>query len=363
MSKIAVIGAGKTGRGFIGRLLAESGKPFELIDKNEALIAELNMSGSYTVSFFGDTRAPITVKDYTAHTWKDAGVDEAELIFVSVCGTNLEDVGKELAARLKPDRTYRIITCENAADPAAKLRAAIGRENVYVSEAAVFCTTIEHGTGTDIHSEDYPYLQCNAALLGGYVPDAAGIRAVENFGNLLTRKLFTYNAASCIIAYIGWLFGYSDYGEAANNPRILALLDRNYTVTNRVLCREFGCTEEEQAEFAALSKKKFCDRTIRDTIARNAREPQRKLGAAERVIGPMTVIARSGEDTAVLEMTAAAMLLYDAPGEEAWRAIRAEKSPAEILREYGGLDEDNPLTAHILSYYHAFSTLVGGSRI
>ncbi len=363
MSKIAVVGAGKTGRGFIGRLLAESEKPFELIDKNETLIAELNASGSYTVNFFGDRRAPIHVKGYTAHTWKDARVDEADLIFVSVCGPNLADVGMELAGRLRTGRTYHIITCENASDPAEKLRAAIGREDIFVSEATVFCTTVEQGTGTDINSEDYPYLQCNAALLGGYVPDVAGVRPVENFGNLLTRKLFTYNAASCIIAYLGWLFGYSDYGEAANNPRILELLDRNYAVTNRVLCQEFGYTEEDQAEFAALSKKKFCDRTITDTIARNAREPQRKLGAAERVIGPMSMIARYGEDTSVLEMTAAAMLLYDAPGEDAWRAVRTEKSPMEILRDFGGLDEASRLTSNILSYYHAFSAIVGGNRI
>ena len=38
MSKIAVVGAGKTGRGFIGRLLAEDGCEFLLIDKQEELV-------------------------------------------------------------------------------------------------------------------------------------------------------------------------------------------------------------------------------------------------------------------------------------------------------------------------------------
>ena len=36
--KIAVIGAGKTGRGFIGRLLQESGQEFLLVDKIQDLI-------------------------------------------------------------------------------------------------------------------------------------------------------------------------------------------------------------------------------------------------------------------------------------------------------------------------------------
>ena len=44
MSKITIIGAGKTGRGFIGRLIAESGTEFSFVDKDEALVSELNRS-------------------------------------------------------------------------------------------------------------------------------------------------------------------------------------------------------------------------------------------------------------------------------------------------------------------------------
>ena len=41
MSKIIVIGAGKTGRGFIGRLLQEADKEVVFVDKNEKLVKEL----------------------------------------------------------------------------------------------------------------------------------------------------------------------------------------------------------------------------------------------------------------------------------------------------------------------------------
>ena len=37
MSKVAVIGAGKTGRGFLARLLKEDGAEIVFIDKNEKL--------------------------------------------------------------------------------------------------------------------------------------------------------------------------------------------------------------------------------------------------------------------------------------------------------------------------------------
>lgn len=353
MRNVTVIGAGKTGRGFVARLLCEGDVNVNFIDKNEALVEGLRRDGRFTVSFFGGKREPFAVDRYTVNTWETAGEID-ELIFVSVCGPNLRDVGEALRSRLDPKKHYYVVTCENYSHPSKVLREAIGMENISVSEATVFCTTIENG-GYDISSENYPYLQCDADLLEGYDPAIAGIRPISAFGNFLTRKLFTYNAASCVIAYLGWLRGYSDYGEAANDPEVLELLDRNYAVTNRVLCREFGYEEKDQAEFAALSKAKFTDRTIADTVARNAREPQRKLGREERVIGPMLVINKYGEDASVLEMTAAAMLLYDNDGEDAWRAIKAEKTPREILTEIGGLDKDDPAIDRILTYYGEFS--------
>ena len=351
---ITVIGAGKTGRGFIGRLLAESEQSILFIDKNEALVNELNAKKQVRIGFFGDRRPAFTLSDYTAATWDTVQKIESELILVSVCGPNLPDVGAALRERLDPAKHYYIITAENSSKPAKVLKEAIGLANVSVSESTVFCTTIEDGAGMDISSENYPYLQCDADLLDGYVPAVKGIRPVGEFGNFLTRKLFTYNAASCVIAYLGHLRGYTDYGAAANDPEILTLLDRNYAATNRALCAEFGYEETDQAEFAALSKVKFTDRTIVDTVARNAREPQRKLGAAERVIGPMLLLHKHGEDTEVLEMTAAAMLCYDNEGEDKWRAIKAEKSAAEILTDIGGLPAEHPCFAKILTRYKAF---------
>ena len=349
MSKITVIGAGKTGRGFIGRLLAEDNICFDFIDKNEELVQSLNKN-SFNVSFFGNVRESMKIEGYKAYTWEDADLNDTELIFVSVCGTNLLDVGAELKSRLKPDKTYYIITCENYSNPAGKLKDAIGMNNVFVSEATVFCTTIDNG-GLDIASENYPYLQCNADLLNGYIPPVKAVKPVKEFGNFLTRKLFTYNAASCVIAYLGWLEGYTDYAEAANDEKILQQLDKNYEITNRVLCKEFGYDKKDQDEFALLSRNKFTDKTISDTVARNAREPQRKLGKTERIIGPMLVIDKYGEDTSILQKTTAAMLLYDNDGEDEWRKIKAENTPAEILEKICGIDKESKLFASILNWY------------
>ena len=364
MSKIAMIGAGKTGRGFIGRLLAEDNKEILFIDKNESLVKALNDALGFKVSFFGGVREPMTVGNYKAVTWNEANLSDIEIIFVSVGGTNLPDVGAELKKLINDGKTRHIIVGENASHPAKTLSDAIGLDNITVSESTVFCTTIEDGE-LDISSENYPYLQCDAAPLGGFDLGISTVRPVEGFGNFLTRKLYTYNAASCVIAYLGFVKGYTDYGEAANDSEILGLLDKNYAVTNKVLCREYGYDPEDQKEFAGLSKKKFCDRTIADTVSRNAREPQRKLGGAERIIGPMKLIDKYGEDASVLVLTAAAALLYEHPTDKSWQEIKDSHTPTAILSEICGLPEGSKLSDAVLEKYSFLESYMknGGSLL
>lgn len=342
VKNIAVIGAGKTGRGFIGRLLKEADCRITFVDKNKDLVDALNNEGSFKVNFFGNSREQVTVDNYTACTWEDICFDDIDLIFVSVCGQNLTDVGAELSEKLANDKKYYIITCENASNPSKTLKNSIINKDVAVSESTVFCTTIE-ADGHNINSENYPYLQCNADLLEGYIPPIASVKAIDNFSDFLNRKLYTYNAASCVIAYIGALMGYSDYGEAANDKTILKLLDKNYAQTNTAICKHYGYDKKDQEEFAALSKIKFCDKTIIDTVARNAREPHRKLGNNERIIGAAKLLHQYGMDASVLELTAAAAVLYEDAKDATWSDIKKNNTNEEILSTVCGLNADDVL--------------------
>ena len=342
--KITIIGAGKTGRGFVARLV--NGNEITFIDKNADLVNALNQKGSIEVSYFGDKRPKENVVFSRAYTWQEVGTIDAEIIFVSVGGSNLADVGQELSTRIKSGQ--RIIVCENASKPAEKLYNAIGIQGVVVAESTVFCTTIE-GQGVDINSEWYPYLQFDAEPMKDNLPCLGNIKPVFEFGNFLNRKLFTYNSASCIIAYLGYQKGYTVYSDAANDPEILAKLDHNYAVINECMCLEYGYDKDDQKEFALLSRDKFTDRTIVDTVARNAREPQRKIGATERVAGPLKLQAKYGKDTTVLEQTLAAMLDYTPEQEVEWQAILARLGKDGVLREMAGISPESEMGQRILA--------------
>jgi len=216
MSKVVIVGAGKTGRGFLARLL--NGNEIVLIDKNAALVDALNQTKTVDVDFFGGKKPSMQIALSKACTWETVTAADfagAEVILVSVGGTNLADVGAELKKYVTRDS--KIIVCENASSPAKKLGAAIGIDGIRIAESTVFCTTIEREKGSvAINSEWYPYLQFDGDAFGADAPVLDGIKAVANFGGFLDRKLFTYNSASCVIAYLGAFKGYTVYSDAAN---------------------------------------------------------------------------------------------------------------------------------------------------
>ena len=193
MSRVIIVGAGKTGRGFLARLL--NGQEIIFIDKNKELVDALNREKKIDVDFFGGKKPSVSVEFSYAYTWEtvDAAVfKDAEVILVSVGGTNLCDVGAELKKYVC--KSSKIIVCENASSPAKKLGVAIGIDGLKIAESTVFCTTIEkEKESIAINSEWYPYLQFDGDVFGKDAPSLDGLKAVSNFGGFLDRKLYTYN--------------------------------------------------------------------------------------------------------------------------------------------------------------------------
>ncbi len=361
---VGIIGAGKTGRGFLARLLREANVPFILFDRSSELIDSIE--GGFEIEFFSNVTPSVQIKAPAMCTLDpDAAAKllECGTILVSVGGGNLEQVGQWLASVFGSDTHIsgyvNIILCENAINPAKKLKAAFMSAlpddlRQYAdacfgfSDAAVFCTTIERTPGSPhIASENYPRLILDAKGIKGALPDVPGFELSEQFENVLMRKIYTYNSASGVIAYLGWWKGYEVYSQAANDPEILSLLDRHYEEVNRAICREYGYSTDDQAAFAALSKAKFCDKAIVDSIERNAREPQRKLSSSERLVGPALLIEKHSGDTSVLALSAAAALLYEDLGDTQWTNMKKD-SLDTLFSNISGLSPDSTFALRVI---------------
>lgn len=366
---ITVIGAGKTGRGFLGRLLNEQGMNILFIDSSLSLVRQLKAVTSYTIEYFGNVREPKVIGGYRIlHTQDPATpktISQSDIVFTAVGAGNLGAVAELLAAALnfrEQDLTVRkpflVITAENAINPADKLQAGIrstytGKSPYAITESAIFCSTIEKpNSATDIISEAFDVLPFDSQRIPSEYPLLLSfLKPEQDFPLLLTRKIFTYNCASAAIAYLGAYKGYHLYGDAANDPVIHEVVSRLYRVINQTLCTEYGLTEEDQQSFAETSRKKFQNRLILDSIERNARDASRKLAPDERMIGPLLLMNKQGLLSSALSLVIAAAMVYSIAHEPSIRSLNEHGGGLAILSKISLLEESNPMVPAILQYF------------
>jgi mannitol-1-phosphate 5-dehydrogenase len=271
------------------------------------------------------------------------------LVFVSVGGPNLPAVAATLAAGLRArraagGRALNIICCENWHRPAEVVRQGLvellaGEDRAYVAsqigiaEATVLRSCIEpteEQRAADplaIQAQDYWELQIDAAALVEALPPIPGLKPLANFHAALERKLFTYNAGNAAIAYLGAQRGHRFLYEAANDPMILEVAHGVYRESGAAICARHGYAAEEQAAFAQQSLRKYQDATITDPVERNVRDPWRKLGRHDRLIGPACLALEYGIRPFQLALVIAAALQYS--NEEDPAAVRLQQLLAD----------------------------------
>jgi mannitol-1-phosphate 5-dehydrogenase len=340
---VLIIGAGKIARGYVGHLVALSGRPICFVDVNETVVRLINERSGYRVHILGNEARSLTVTGIRALHSSDPAVAEvaarAELIFVSVGGPNLPAVAATLAPGLAARRAaggqkVNIVCCENWYRPAEVLReqlagrlsgaeAAYLAEQVGIAEATVLRSCIEptaEQRAADplaVQAQDYWELQIDGAALVEALPPIAGLKPLANFRAALERKLFTYNAGNATIAYLGVLRGHRYLSEAANDPLILKVAEGVYQESGAAICARHGYSAEEQNAFAQQSLHKYQDATIVDPLERNVRDPLRKLGRHDRLIGPACLALEYGIRPFDLALAIGAALKYDNPHDPA----------------------------------------------
>lgn len=321
--KVVIIGAGGSGRGFLARLLQEEGAKICFVDQNTRLIRKLAEQKSYKIRL-GRHPDAITIEGYEAFLiGSEEAVEKsaaADWLFISVGEEHLKETAPFLEqVRKARNNPLKVLVCENGISPKNTLRKALENgvaKDTRISQGIIFCTSIQQvEAGLDIISEDYSELPYDMDEELFVLPFVHFI-PTKNFGTLLQRKIYTYNCLSACIAYLGAYLGYEIYAEAAMDAYIRNCCEKLSGGLNRVLCRKLQVDNEEQRIFSQRAMQKFSNPDIVDTIKKNARSVVRKLSPKERIMGPMIWMKEAGEDISVLELVAAAALLYLERNEE-----------------------------------------------
>lgn len=374
-----IFGAGKIARGFVGHLLYLSGIDFVFVEKVDALCELINQRQEYLVNILGDSSKNTVVKNARALSFSQTdeiaeAVAYADCVFDAVGGKNLGQIvpfltaGIERRAVVNP-KPLNIVTCENWKKPADILKDGITaaiqpqykaffEENVGITEAVILRSAIEATPELlakdplTVNVQDFWKFFFDASRLKAPMPEGMICQEpIYQFTGFLERKFYTYNAANGTTSFVGAILGYKYLADAAADPRILELLDGVYKETSTALCHRHNFPFEEQWAFTRTSLKKLQDRNIVDYIERNARDPVRKLGPEDRLVGPATLCLEYGVMPENLAVAIACALHYEEPTDEfavALKKMREEQGIPYILENVCKLDLNGTLAKLIL---------------
>ena len=370
--KCVIMGAGKIARGFIGHLLYLSGIPFTFMEKADGLVELINERGQYTVNILGHSEKNCVVKGAKAVGFQDGEraaetIAEADAVFTAVGGKNLGALAPYLARgiemKAKKGGVLNIVTCENWKQPAAILRNGIEemisqdakeylKNSVGITEAVIMRSAIESDARLlekdplIVNVQDFWELPVDASRLAGELPPVQGLKLIPEFTGFLERKFYTYNAANGTVSYLGALLGYEKLADAAHDGRIIRVLDGVYQETARALSRKHHFPLEQQLAFTETSRRKLQDYAIVDFIERNARDPLRKLGKDDRLVGSARLVQEYGIRPEHLCTAIAAAIHYVSPGDEfavELERMRKEEGVDAVLKKVCQLEPDGAL--------------------
>jgi len=374
-----IFGAGKIARGFVGHLLYLSGIDFTFVEKVDALCDLINTRGEYLVNILGAPEKNTIVKGAKALKFADGeaiseAIASADCVFTSVGGKNLPDIIPYLAAgiahrtKINP-KPLNIITCENWKKPADLLHDGIAamldpatlpffESAVGVTEAVIMRSAIEatpdllEKDPLVVNVQDFWKFPFDASRTKAPMPEGMiALEPISEFTGFLERKFYTYNAANGTASFVGALLGHKYIADAAYDERILKLLDGVYTETATALSKKHSFPFEEQWAFTRTSLKKLQDRAIVDYIERNARDPMRKLGPDDRLVGSARLCLEYGVIPENLAVAIACAIFYTQPTDEfavALQTLRETEGVEAVIEKVCKLDPAGELGRLIL---------------
>ncbi len=386
-NRLAVqFGAGNIGRGLMGQLLRESGFEMVFVDVSKPLVDDLNNRGSYPLRLldaYSKEARELTIDHFRALSTDQedaiAGVVAvAHVVATAVGVANLEAISPLLAAGIR--RRFErnagpldIYLCENMPGAAGILSQHVktrldNSARAWAQQSIGFVGTsvarIVGGAGArrpdddpllviaDAH-RDIPYdgPASRAGELG-----IAGFHPVGNFKAEVERKIFTHNLAHAALAYLGYLRGHTYIHQTFEDEFVRSVFDGALDETTEALLRRYPADldRREHLEIRRDVRVRFGNPLLKDPLTRVAKDPIRKLGHDDRIVGAAELCLSQGVVPEYIATVCAAALCYDCPEDPC--AVRLQSmiektGVAETLRQVSGIEPAGDFGQRVTAQY------------
>ncbi len=385
MKQAVIFGAGNIGRGFIGQLFNESGYHLTMIDIDQPLLDALNATHSYTIRLIdNDNVQEVRVEPVTAlHAGDGQAVAEAvmraEIMATAVGARALPAIAPDIAAGIRRrmeigcQTPLNCIVCENLHNAARILRDMVCQhltidEHKFLSAHVGFVDTVigrmvppptaemRARDPTLICVEPYKELPVDRTGFVGEPPHISAMELCDHFEVYTARKLYIHNCGHAVLAYLGYLKGYTYGYEALVDAEIDRQLSAAWEESIGGLVAFYGVDAVWLYTHADDLRRRFANRALGDTILRLGRDPARKLAPTDRLVAPARLAEQAGITPYALTRTIAAALHFDPPDDPL--ALDLQKRLAEqgldaVLANICQIHPDEPLAALIRRHYFA----------
>ncbi len=382
MKTAVMYGAGNIGRGFIGKVFADSGYEVCFLDIMQDVIDEMNARGRYTVRIVSNEgETDTTVQPVRAvNSLTDQAIDEivnceimATAVGVNVLPKIAPVIAKGMVARMeRTGKPLDIILCENqlgadelmrgwiyerltdaqkawADDHLGLIEASIGRmvppltPEMRAQDKLLICV------------EPYSELPVDRDAFKGEIPDLVGLIPYTPFEFYIKRKLFLHNGGHALCAYLGYEKGYEYIWQAIADPEIYEAAKASMMTSARALVAKFGEGVRENVESNVTDLLfRFQNKALKDTVARVGADPVRKLRRNDRIVGAALFAIEQGVDPAPIVRGIVAALQFDRAEDATAPQVQAalkEQGIDCVLEQFMGLNPEEPLYAMIRSEY------------
>jgi mannitol-1-phosphate 5-dehydrogenase len=306
-----------------------------------------------------------------AHTGEQDKINrafaEADLVLSCVIAENLGDVAANIAAAIKKSqlsaigKKQNIVACENLNHASSLLE-----KLVYGNldpESAEYCKT--HIAFPDaiisrvvplpenpyrIICEDYNEWYADEKKWAGKASDFPFIEVSSNLDALLERKLWIHNGGHATLGYAAHKKKCKYIHEALRDPQIAEFTSGVMHEIGDCVIHKHGFCEKSIREYEAELGRRGAIEEMRDEVRRVVRDPIRKLGLGDRIMGPLVYAYENGLEYGGLAKSVANVLCYhdcgDAESAEMKKTIETRGVPyfLENRLKLGGYPE---LTAKI----------------
>lgn len=341
MKKAIQFGAGKIGRGLLGELFSQSGYEVVFVDIDEEVISHLNKKRAYRIKIVGNNPDVIEIKNVRGVSARDeekvgCEIAKAQIAATAVGARELKTIapliarGLEKRAILKVKDPFNIIICENLLHSSQILKKYIWKElgrnyEVYAGAHLGLAESVvsrmvpvvsEKAKKKDsllIITEEYAALPVDKKGFRGKVPNIKGIVPLDDLPVYAEKKLFTHNTAHALCSYWGYLKGYTYIYEAIEDDRIRNMVLGALSESGNALIKKYDFDAQEHHEYIKDLLRRFDNVALEDSVARGAKDPIRKLGPEERLVGAANLAREFEIEPERLAGGIAAALSYDNP--------------------------------------------------